>query len=326
MDLSTVYMGRNIDNPVIVSSSGITGNADSIKKCADYGAGAIVLKSLFEEQIMADMKTLLDQDDMYFWYPEAMDYVSNFSKENGIKQYLELIENAKKKVRIPVIASINCVSPRIWPSFAKEIENSGADGLELNIFIPPNRIDQTGYRIEETYMDIVREVGNVVHIPIGVKVGFFFSNLYRTLFKLSNLEIDNIVMFNRYYRPDIDINKMQVLSNNIFSNPGEITMSLRWIALMAGLARCNLVAATGIHDYTGVVKQIMAGASAVQICTTLYMNGIEYISTILKDLEKWMKGKGYGNIDSFKGSITKAEENCAAFERIQFMKKTTGKI
>lgn len=326
MDLSTVYMRRKIDNPVIVSSSSITGNIDNIKKCADYGAGAVVLKSLFEEQIMADMKTLLDQDDMYFWYPEAMDYVNNFSQENGIKQYLELIDKAKKSVGIPVIASINCVSPRIWPSFAKEIENSGADGLELNIFIPPTKIDQTGYKIEETYMDIVREVAKVVQIPIGVKVGFFFSNLYRTLFKLSNLEIDNIVMFNRYYRPDIDINKMQVLSNNIFSNPGEITISLRWIALMSGLAHCNLVAATGIHDYTGVVKQIMAGASAVQICTTLYMNGIEYISTILKNLEKWMKDKGHLNISSFKGSITKAEENCAAFERIQFMKKTTGKI
>jgi dihydroorotate dehydrogenase (fumarate) len=326
MDLSTVYMGNKIANPLIVSSSGLTNSVDNIRKCADNGAGAIVLKSLFEEQIAADKKKLLEQDEMYFWYPEAIDYVSRFSKEHGLSQYLKLIGNAKKTVKIPLVASINCISPREWPAFAKELENSGADGIELNIFIPPTKIELTGYKIEETYLDIVREVRKNTNLPIGVKIGFYFSNLYRTIFKLSNLEIDNIVMFNRYYRPDIDIEKMQIVSNKIFSTPEEITLSLRWIALMSNVVNCNLIAATGIHDYTGVIKQIMAGASAVQICTALYMNGFEHISTILNDMKNWMKGKKHNDIKSFKGIITRKEENCIAFERIQFMKKTTGNI
>ncbi|HJX71567.1 MAG TPA: dihydroorotate dehydrogenase-like protein [Bacteroidales bacterium] len=326
MDLSTAYMGFRISNPLIVSSSGLTNSPENIRKCADNGAGAIVLKSLFEEQIVADKKKLLDQDDMYFWYPEAIDFVSRFSKEHGIGQYLKLIENAKKAVKIPLVASINCVSPREWPAFAKEIENAGADGIELNIFIPPTKMELTGYKIEETYLDIVREVRKNTNLPVGVKIGFYFSNLYRTIFKLSNLEIDNIVMFNRYYRPDIDIEKMQIVSNKVFSSPDEITLSLRWIALLSNIVHCNLIAATGIHDYTGVIKQIMAGASAVQLCTTLYKNGFEHISIILNDLENWMKNKKYNNLDSFKGIITKTEENCVAFERIQFMKKTTGNL
>ncbi|MBN2215095.1 MAG: dihydroorotate dehydrogenase-like protein [Bacteroidales bacterium] len=326
MDLTTTYMGYRIANPLIVSSSGLTNSADNIRKCADNGAGAIVLKSLFEEQIIADKKKLLDQDDMYFWYPEAIDYVSRFSKEHGISQYLKLVEDAKKTLKIPLVASINCVSPREWPLFAKELENSGADGIELNIFIPPAKMELTGYKIEETYLDIVREVRKNTSLPIGVKIGFYFSNLYRTILSLSSLEIDNIVMFNRYYRPDIDIEKMQILSNKIYSTPDEITLSLRWIALLSNAVRCNLVAATGIHDYSGVIKQIMAGASAVQLCTAIYINGFEHIFTILNDMENWMKAKKYNDIESFKGIITKSEENNIAFERIQFMKKTTGKI
>jgi dihydroorotate dehydrogenase (fumarate) len=326
MDLSTTYMGKKIVNPLIISSSGLTNTPDNIRKCADYGAGAVVLKSLFEEQIIADKKVLIDQDDMYFWYPEAMDYVSHFSRENGIMQYLKLLEGAKKVVHIPVVASINCVSPREWPVFAKNLENSGADGIELNVFIPPTKIDPTGYKIEETYLDIVREVRNKINIPVGVKIGFYFSNLSRMIFKLSNLDVDNIVMFNRYYRPDIDIEKMQIISSKIFSSPDEITLSIRWIALLSNFVHCNLIAATGIHDYKGVIKQIMAGASAVQLCTAIYNNGFEYIQTILNDLESWMKNKKYDKLAAFKGIITKTEENCVAFERIQFMKKTTGNI
>ncbi|MBN2764627.1 MAG: diguanylate cyclase, partial [Bacteroidales bacterium] len=143
MDLKTSFLGLTIGNPFIVSSSGLTSTADSIKKCADHGAGAVVLKSLFEEQIMADKKTLLQHDDMYFWYPEALDYVGNFTKEQGLQEYLRLIEEAKKAVKIPVIASINCVSPVEWPEFAKSIKDAGADGLELNIFIPPTNIKLT---------------------------------------------------------------------------------------------------------------------------------------------------------------------------------------
>ena len=326
MNLKTTFLGLPVDNPFIVASSGLTSTTDFLKKCADHGAGAVVLKSLFEEQIVADKKTLLQHDDMYFWCPEAIKYVDNFSKEQGIQEYLHLIGNAKKALKIPVVASINCVSPVEWTKFVREIKNAGADGIELNIFIPPTDLKLTGYKIEEAYLDIVREVRKETDLPIAVKVGYYFTNIYRELFKLSNLEISSLVMFNRYYRPDIDIEKLTVVSNNVFSSPVEITLALRWIALLSPKVRCELIGATGIHDYAGVVKNILAGATAVQLCSTLYKNGIEYLEVLHRDLEKWMAAKGYNDLNDFRGLISKKEENSAAFERVQFMKKTMGKM
>ncbi len=326
MNLKTTFLGLSVESPFIAASSGLTSSVDSVKKCADHGAGAVVLKSLFEEQIIADKKTLLRHDDMYFWYPEALEYVGKFSKEQGIGEYLKLIEKSKKAVNIPVVASINCVSPVEWPKFAAEIKNAGADGIELNIFIPPTDLKLTGYKIEETYLDIVRAVRKETDLPLAVKVGYFFTNIYRELFKLSNLEINSLVLFNRYYRPDIDIDKLSVITGNIYSSPVEITHSLRWIALLSPKVKCELIGATGIHDYTGVVKNILAGATAVQLCSALYRNGIEYLEVLHKDLEKWMKSKNYDDLKAFRGIISKKEENSAAFERVQFMKKTTGNI
>jgi dihydroorotate dehydrogenase (fumarate) len=326
MDLSTTFLGIKIANPLIVASSGLTNSADRVKECADNGAGAVVLKSLFEEQLITAKKLLLNQDDMYFWYPQALEFVNTISKEEGITDYLLLIEKAKRSVSIPVIASINCVTPREWPRFATEIEKSGADGIELNIFIPPTNINLTGYKIEETYIDIILEVRKQVKIPIAVKVGFYFTSLYRMLYKISNLDISSLVLFNRYYRPDIDIDTIRVVAQNVYSTPHEITLSLRWIALLYGKINKELVAATGIHDYQGVIKQILAGASSVQICSTLYKNGVSYLRILLDDIEKWMASKGYSNLAAFRGLVAKSEENTEAFERLQFMKKTTGKL
>lgn len=325
MDLSTTFMGIPIKNPIIISSSGLTNSAEKVKACADHGAGAVVLKSLFEEQLVSKKSFMIDQDEMYFWYPEAMQFINTFSTKEGLNEYIKLIENAKKAVSIPVIASINCVTSKEWPKFAAQIANSGADGLELNIFIPPTNINLTGYKMEEAYMDIIHEVRKYAsNIPIAVKVGFYFTNIYRMLYKISNLDVNSLVLFNRYYRPDIDIHTMQVVAQNVYSSPHEITLSLRWIALLSSKIRTELVAATGIHDYQGVIKQLLAGASAVQICSTLYQNGIGYIETLIKDIEGWMKEKGYTNLASFKGLVGKNEENTAAFERVQFMRKTTG--
>lgn len=326
MDLSTTFMGIKIANPLIVASSGLTNSVDRVKECADNGAGAVVLKSLFEEQLITGKTTMISQDDMFFWYPQAVDFVNTISKEDGIAEYLRLIENAKKAVSIPVMASINCITPWEWPRFAAEIEKSGADGLELNIFIPPTNINITGYKIEETYVDIIHEVRKNVTIPLAVKVGFYFTSLYRMLYKISNLDINSLVLFNRYYRPDIDIDTLRVVAQNVYSSPHEITLSLRWIALLYHKIQTELVAATGIHDYQGVIKQILAGANAVQICSTLYQKGIPYLRTLLDGIEQWMGEKGYSNLDSFRGLVAKNEENTAAFERLQFMKKTTGKL
>ncbi len=326
MDLSTKYMGIDIKNPLVVSSSGLTNTIDKIKELEDKGAAAVVLKSLFEEQLMADHDRLHEQDDMYFWYPEAMDYVDTFTKEDGVENYLQLIGKAKDSVDIPVIASINCITPLEWPVFSKEIAKAGADGLELNIYIPPAEIDMTPGRIEDTYIEIIREVQKNVNLPIGVKVGHFFTNLMQALLKLSNTEIQSLILFNRYYRPDIDIQKMQVITGNIYSSPEEITLSLRWIALLSEKIKSELVAATGIHDYSGVIKQLLAGATAVQLCSALYRNGTGHLSVILEGIEKWMTEHKYENISRFKGKLARADENRPAFERLQFMQKTTGKL
>jgi dihydroorotate dehydrogenase (fumarate) len=326
MDLSTKFMGIKIANPLIVASSGLTRTVDQVKECADHGAGAVVLKSLFEEQLITAHSSLVGQDDMYFWYPQALDFVNTLSKEEGLSDYLLLIEKSKRAVSIPVMASINCVSPKEWPRFASEIEKAGADGLELNIFIPPSNINATGYKIEETYMDIIHEVRKHVQIPLAVKVGFYFTSLYRMIYKISNLDINSLVLFNRYYRPDIDIENLRVVAQNVYSSPHELTLSLRWIALLSGKINKELIAATGIHDYQGVVKQILAGAQAVQICSTLYKNGLGYIQNMLSDMESWMHRKGYSSIQDFRGLVTKSEENTAVFERLQFMRKTTGKL
>jgi len=318
-------MGIKIANPIIAASSGLTGTIEGVQECAHAGAGAVVLKSLFEEQIVTDKNALVSQDDMYFWYPQAVEFINSNSKAEGISAYLKLIEGCKKAVSIPVIASINCVSSHEWPKFAAEIEKSGADGIELNIFIPPTNINLTGYKMEETYVDIIHEVRKNVSIPVGVKLGFYFTSLYRMLYKISNLDISSLVLFNRYFRPDIDIDTLSLVAQNNYSSPVEITLSLRWIALLYGHINRELIGATGIHDYQGVVKQILAGATAVQVCSTLYKNGINYIDTMLNGLEKWMQDKGYQNLNSFRGVIAKSPENSSAFERVQFMKKTTGK-
>jgi dihydroorotate dehydrogenase (fumarate) len=176
--------------------------------------------------------------------------------------------------------------------------------------------------MEETYTDIIHEVRKNVSIPIGVKVGYFFTNLYRMIYKMSNLDVNSLVLFNRYYRPDIDIEDLRVVGQNVYSSPHELTLSLRWIALISNKIHTEIVAATGIHDYKGIVKQLLAGATSVQICSALYLNGLKHIGTLLADLESWMISKGYTNLSSFRGLVAENEENAAAFERVQFMKKS----
>lgn len=323
MDVSTKYMGLELKSPIIVSSSGITRKVENIKKCAGAGAGAVVLKSLYEEQILADKDRLTRQDDMYFWYQEAIDFVDSFSKEDGVNNYLQLVKDAKQSVDIPVIASINCSTPREWPAFAKEIEAAGADALELNILIPSVNYNTNSQKIEDTYFNIIENVLKEVNIPVGVKMGYFFTNLGQTILKLSNSGIKGLVLFNRFFRPDIDVENSRLTADNIYSGPEEITLALRWVSLLSGKAGCDIAGATGIHTPEGVIKHLLSGASAVQVCSTLYKNGVKYIKTMNEDLEKWMEKKNYSSIADFKGKITKDPDNSIAFERVHFMRRTT---
>lgn len=324
-DLSTTYMGLNLKNPVIVGSSGLTRNLDNLKTIEEKGAGAVVLKSLFEEQIKLDIRKVFSYDEMQSAYTEADDYIRNYSRAQTIEEYLNLIKTAKSNLTIPVIASINCVSADEWPAFAKEIENAGADALELNVFALPSDVDKTAEEYEKLYFDIVENVKKQTDLPVSLKVSYHFSGLAQILKKLSWTGIKGLVLFNRFYNPDIDIDKFVVKPGNLYSTPDEISTSLRWIAIMAGRVQADLCASTGVHDGAGVVKQLLAGATSVQVCSTLYKNGFDQISHILEGLKYWMEKNKYEKIDDFRGKVSfKNTDNPAVFQRVQFMKHFAG--
>ena len=321
MDLSTEYMGLKLKNPIIVSSSKLTAEIDNIKKCIDQGAGAIVLKSLFEEQLIADSNALIDQDIKYFWFPEAVEHINHHSKEYGLKQMLDLIRASKNYSDVPIMASINCISAHEWPQFAKTLEEAGADAIELNIsLLPFDKYSSCG-DIADKYIEIVQKVKEHVAVPVAVKLGNYFTNIIQMAHRMQDAGANGLVLFNRYYRPDIDIETETVVRDNVLSSPLEVTKSLRWVALLSPQLDCDIAAGTGIHDYKGVVKHLLAGAAATQICSTLFDNGLSYIDTILFDLQKWMQKHNYTSISQFKGKVARTEGNSIKFERLQFLKK-----
>ncbi len=325
-NLETSWMGLKLKNPVIVGSSGLTNSVENIVELERNGAGAVVLKSLFEEQIANSVGHTLEQDGYSNHYPEAEDYIRNYTHGNDVSVYLDLIRTSKQAVNIPVIASINCVSDSDdWVSFAKKIEGAGADGLELNIFILPSDPAKSGEENEKVYFNIIEKVTQSVTIPVSIKISYYFSGLAQFVTKLSWTAVKGIVLFNRFFSPDIDVESMEVKSSFVFSNPAELALSLRWIAMMSPHIKCGLAASTGIHSGEAVIKQLLAGAGAVQIASVLYKNGFQEIGSMLKDLESWMERKNFDSLDDFRGKLSTSEyDNPAAYERVQFMKHFSG--
>ena len=324
-DLKTKYMGLELKNPVIVGSSGLTNSVENIIEIEKNGAAAVVLKSLFEEQILHQINKTHAQDELMNTYPEAADYISNYSKESAVDNYIKLISDAKKSVSIPVIASVNCVSSAEWINFASRIEEAGADGLELNIFILPSDPRQSGEANEKVYLDIIQKVQKVVKIPIAVKISYYFSSLAKTALNLSWTGIQGMVLFNRFFSPDIDIDKFEVKPTNVFSTPEELSISLRWVAMLSGRLHCDVAASTGVHDGKAVIKQLLAGAKAVQISSVLYKNGFGEIKNMLSELESWMEKHQFNSLNDFIGKMSlKETDNPAAYERVQFMKYFSG--
>jgi dihydroorotate dehydrogenase (fumarate) len=326
MKLNTKYMGLELPNPIIVGSSSLTNSVDNVKTCEKKGAGAVVLKSLYEEQILADGDNLIYKDEMFQWYPEALDFVNNIAKEEGLEKYLKLIKTCKERIDIPVIASINCFSASEWIKFASELENAGADALELNISIVPDDENIDPNQVEQQYISIVKSISQQINIPVAVKISAYFSNLRRIIIKLCGSGANSIVLFNRYYRPDIDVDSIKLITRDTLSAPEEITHSLRWIGILSDKVNCDLVASTGIHDAAGIIKQILAGASTVQVCSALYENGIAFLSDLLSDLKAWMQRKGFDSVEDFRGLINKDPRNSEGWERIHFIKKSMGNI
>jgi len=325
IDLSTTYMGLSLRSPVIIGSSGLTRSIDNLKQMEAKGAGAVVLKSLFEEQIKYEVRKVFSYDDMVGAYTEADDYIRNYARTHALDEYLNLIREAKKAISIPVIASINCVSAEEWTSFAKNIQQAGADALELNIFVIPSDVDKEAADYEKLYFDILEKVKKEISIPIALKISSHFSGLANFVKKLSWSGVKGIVLFNRFFNPDIDIEKQRMSASSIYSTPDEITISLRWIGILAGRVQTDLCASTGVHDGKGVVKQLLAGAKAVQVCSTLYKNGLEQLDVINKELIQWMEKNNYSKISDFDGKMSfKKGESPAAFQRVQFMKHFAG--
>jgi dihydroorotate dehydrogenase (fumarate) len=325
IDLSTTFMGLKLKNPVIVGSSGLTRSITNLIEIENRGAGAVVLKSLFEEQIKNDIRTVFSYDDITQSYTEADDYIRNYARAQTVEEYLKLISDAKASLSIPVIASINCISSEEWTSFAAEIEKAGADALELNIFILPADVQKKGEDYEKIYFDIINKVTSQIKIPVSIKLSYHFSGLAEFIKRLSWTDIKGLVLFNRFYNPDIDIEKFSIKPGNLYSSPAEISTSLRWIGIMSDRVQADLCASTGVHDGAGVVKQILAGAKAVQVCSVLYKNGIGQISVILKEFRDWMEKNNFKNIEDFRGKISlKNTENPAIYHRVQFMKHFAG--
>ncbi len=325
VNLETTYMGLKLKNPLIVGSSGLTNSVENIIEIAKNGAGAVVLKSLFEEQINYAAAHTHSQDEFTNYYPEAYDYISNYTRENDVSIYLDLIRDSKKAVDIPIIASVNCVSGEEWLSFAKQVESAGADALELNIFVMPSDPSKTNEENEQVYFDIVDKVLDVVSIPVSLKISNYFSSLAKMITTLSWKGIKGIVLFNRFFSPDIDIENLEVKSSFVFSSPSDLGLSLRWIAMMSSHVRCDLAASTGVHDGNALIKQLLAGAKAVQVASVLYKKGFKEIGSMLETLENWMDRKNYNSLEGFMGKMSVEEaKNPASYERVQFMKHFSG--
>lgn len=320
--LETSYMRIPMRNPILAASSGLTNSVDKIKELEDAGIGGVVLKSIFEEQINNEVSSMLEQDTQNMDYPEAQDYIKNYLRDNTVTRHLKLLEDAKKAVKIPVIASVNCISGDEWTSFAKDFEEAGADGLELNIFYVPTRRDEDPGEIEQLYVQVLDKVKKEVKIPVSVKFGLFHSNIIGMADKMKSGGAGAIVMFNRFYEPDIDLEKMELTSSEVFSSPSDIRHTLRWVGMVSSqVFDLDIAASTGIHDGKAVVKQLLAGATVAQMCSSLYMNGAQIIPKALDEISDFMKKWNFKNIDDFRGRLSyKNIADPMLYERSQFMK------
>ena len=324
INLETEYMGMKLRNPLIVGSSSLVRTVQNIKDCEACGAGAVVLKSLFEEQLTLNAGKLY-KDTQSDWHAEGFHYIMNTQMKFSESDYLEMIRDAKKEVSIPVIASVNCYSTEGWIGYAQKLQRAGADALELNISFLPSDPGRTSEQVEKLYFLILEAVKSEVSIPVAVKIGPFFSSFARFASELTWYGANSLVLFNRFYQFDIDINDIKISAGNRFSTSSETASPLRWVALLSGLRKCDIASSTGIHSGEDVIKHLLAGAQAVQLCSTLYLNGLKHMQTILKDIESWMSDHSFETIDMFRGMLSQGKsKKPEEYERLQYIKALVG--
>ncbi|HTJ00150.1 MAG TPA: dihydroorotate dehydrogenase-like protein [Dongiaceae bacterium] len=323
MDLTTSYLGLKLRTPLVAAASPLSESLDNIKDMEDAGAAAVVLYSLFEEQLRREREELvrnLEQGTDSF--AEALSYFPEPDEFRlGPEEYLKHIAKAKAAVRIPVIASLNGSSAGGWTEYAKAIQQAGADALELNIYHIPTDLDLTSAQVEQTYLDILKAVKSTVTIPVAVKLSPFFTNFANMAKRLQAAGADGLVLFNRFYQPDIDLESLEVKPNILLSTPMAMRVPLRWIALLSGRLNLSLAATSGVHRATDALKMLLAGADVTMLCSVLIRHGIGQITTIERDLVAWLEEHEYQSVTQLKGSMS--QKNCpdpASFERAQYMR------
>jgi dihydroorotate dehydrogenase (fumarate) len=318
-DTVTEYLGLALPTPLILASSALSNRVDNLEMAQGHGAGAVVLRSLFEEQIEA-ANTVLEEELSRGAEsnPEARTYFP--PQRVGPHEYLALLERAKKALDIPVIGSLNCCAPGSWTEYAHDIEQAGADALELNIYAVEADPRVPGEEIERRYLEIVQAVREAVRIPVAVKLSPFFTSVANVAARIDALGVNGLVLFNRFLQPDVNLDRMALQSSMALSAPAEMLLPLRWIGLLHGRVRAHLAASTGVYDTEGALKLILAGAQVVQLASTLVKNGIPHLGKILAGIEDWMDRRGASGLDDVRGSLSQRQiQDPAAFERAQYV-------
>lgn len=323
MNLQTSYMGLTLKSPIVVSACSLSEETDNILRMEDAGAGAVVMFSLFEEQIKREAERLNSIEqftgnisaEAADYFPALEDYHS------GVDEYLEKIYQAKKRVQIPVIGSLNGISSEGWIDYSRQMERAGADAIEINIFFIPADVLLSSAAVEHRYLNIITEVKNSVRIPVAVKLNPYFSAMGNMAKRMCDEGANGLVLFNRFYQPDFDIKELCVLPSLEYSSPGEIRLPLLWIALLYKRINASLAATTGVHSAVEVIKYLLAGADITMTASALYKNGIDYIRTMNRELEEWMYLMGFDALHEFRGSMSQQHiSDPTAYERANYIK------
>lgn len=324
MDLTTTYMGLKLKNPLVLSASPISAEVDLVKRAEDAGAAAVVMYSLFEEQINQEIEEIdyfLSQGTERFaesltYFPEPDEF-----KNLHAEEYLHLIEKLKQSVEIPVIGSLNGVSPGGWMDYARKIEEAGADALELNVYFVATDPQMTAEKVEQLYIDNLKTVKNAVKIPVAIKVSPYFSAFANLAARLDQAGADGLVLFNRFYQPDINLKTLDVFPNLQLSHSNELRLPLRWIAILYGRIKANMAATSGIHTAEDIIKTIMVGADVAMMASLLLAEGVEKLGELVKDIQQWMTENEYESVHQMKGSMSyKSISNPDAYERANYIK------
>ncbi|NLF17473.1 MAG: dihydroorotate dehydrogenase-like protein [Lentisphaerae bacterium] len=327
-DLSTSYLGLSLKHPIIVGASPMTGSPDGVARCAAAGAAAVVLPSLFEEQLAQETAALsaaLEQSSD--WHAEVSQYLSaDVALRTAPGSYIELIRESRARVDVPVIASINCVRAEWWQEFAAQVEAAGASALELNVAIMPTWFSMSGAEVEDRYESIVRAARAAVKIPIAVKLPETCSSLPDLLRRLQKAGANGFVLFNRFYMPTIDPDRLAIVTGERFSTPAELSPTLRWVALLSGQIRASLAASRGVHSGLDVVRCLLAGADVVQSVSAVIRQRPGHVETMRQELEAWMKAHDCQRLSDFRGRLSQSRNpETELFSRFQYMKVLSGK-